>query len=886
MSAKIEGRRIYITGIVQGVGFRPFVYGLATRYELGGWVLNNSSGVEIEIAGPPKILDAFIIALRAELPPLAVIDSLRIEKIKSKIQNPKSKIFKIRHSQAQAGAFVPISPDICVCDDCLQELFDPADRRYRYPFINCTNCGPRFTIIRDIPYDRPLTTMADFTMCPTCQEEYKDPLNRRFHAQPNACPQCGPQVEFRWSSPPPVPPKGGGVHKSSPLQGELEGGESFVEQNSPNVENQSFQGDAAIQAARQVIAHGGIVAVKGLGGFHLACDAANDEALQTLRQRKGRVDKPFAVMALDIAAIERFAEVNPQEQHLLTSKERPVVLLKKKPNIPLSDLVAPGNQYIGVMLPYTPLHYLLFQLSINNYQLSINNYQLSINNYQLSINNYQLSINNYQLTINNQSKILVMTSGNFSEEPIVKDNAEALERLSPLADAFLLHNRDIHIHCDDSVVRVLAGRELPIRRSRGYAPFPVKLPFPVAQTLAVGGELKNAFCLTKENYAFISQHIGDMENLETLQAFEKSVAHFQAMFRVEPEIIACDMHPGYLSTKWAGEVTSGKLQVVSGKSPISNLQPFGISTLLDMPYAQDKSPISSQSKIQNPKSKIEVQHHHAHIAAVMAEHGLDGSKPVIGFSFDGTGYGPDGAIWGGELLLADYKTFTRAAHLKYIPLPGGNAAIKRPYRTALAHLWAAGATWNETLPPVVACSAVEQGIIKRQLETGLNTAPTSSMGRLFDAVASLAGVRQTVTYEGQAAIEFEALMDKSINDRYQFGIPLDASQSKNLPLEIDAGPVIRAVVADVQADVALPVISAKFHNAVAHLIWQLSMWLQEKEGLHQVALSGGVFQNATLLELTVARLKEKGFETLTHRLVPPNDGGLALGQAVVANFKR
>jgi hydrogenase maturation protein HypF len=429
-----------------------------------------------------------------------------------------------------------------------------------------------------------------------------------------------------------------------------------------------------------------------------------------------------------------------------------------------------------------------------------------------------------------------MTSGNYSDEPIVKDNDEALERLAPLADAFLLHNRDIHVHCDDSVMRLFEGHELPVRRSRGYAPFPVRLPFPAPPLLAVGGELKSTFCLTKDNYAFMSQHIGDMENLETLQAFAKAVAHFKALFRVEPEGIAGDMHPRYLSSRWA--------QV----------------------QAQDLA-------------FVPVQHHHAHIAAVMAENGLKEEEPVIGFSFDGTGYGLDGAIWGGEVLLATYRDFRRAAHLKYIPLPGGDAAVKRPYRIALAHLWAAGESWHEILPSVRAATSVEQKVIKRQLETGFNTVPTSSMGRLFDAVASLAGVRQTVTYEAQAAIELEALIAADIQEGYCFDLPAGD------PVEIDPAPVIRAVAADVRAGVVAPIISARFHHAVADLVLCLSLRLREKEGLGRVALSGGVFQNVTLLELTAERLRRANFEVLIHRLVPPNDGGLALGQAVVGAMK-
>jgi len=793
----LAGRRIQITGIVQGVGFRPFVYGLATGYGLHGWVLNDSAGVTIEAIGLPDTLEAFVADLQSKAPPLAVIDSLRVVPLPVDVSDGDlcSPVFRIRHSQAQAKQFVPISPDICICDDCLRELFNPADRRYRYPFINCTNCGPRFTIIRDTPYDRPTTTMAEFPMCEDCRAEYENPLDRRFHAQPNACHRCGPQVTFR---------RTGDDHTIA-------------------------AGDEAIRLARATLSAGGIVAVKGLGGFHLACDATNDAALSTLRERKGRVDKPFAVMALDVAAVEHVAHVNEQERTLLTSKARPILLLNKRYGSPLSDLVAPGNRYVGVMLPYTPLHYLLLAPE--------------------GFNPTELGGGA------NRSPILVMTSGNISEEPIVKDDDEALTRLSGLADAFLLHNRKIHVHCDDSVVRVFQGHELPIRRSRGYAPFPVKLPFSAKQVLAVGGELKNTFCLTNDHYAFLGQHIGDMENLETLRAFERSVAHFQSIFRIEPEIVACDMHPGYLSSKWTrGEVGPG------GRG----------------------------SPVQSPNSKVEVQHHHAHIAAVMAEHGLDGRRPVIGFAFDGTGYGPDGAIWGGELLLADYKSFTRLAHLKYVPLPGGDAAIRRPYRVALAHLWAANVPWDEKLPPVAACPPTERGVIRRQLERGLNTVPTSSMGRLFDAVAALAGVRQEITYEAQAAIEFEALAAGGIAEGYLFslrgGADLHNSET-GLQLEVDAGPVVRAVAADVLAGVPTELVSAKFHRGVADLILQLSVWVREQTGLNRVALSGGVFQNVRLLGMAVEMLRRQEFEVLTHWRVPPNDGGLALGQAVVAHCR-
>ena len=544
------------------------------------------------------------------------------------------------------------------------------------------------------------------------------------------------------------------------------------------------------------MAQGRILAVKGLGGFHLACDAAQDSALARLRERKGRVDKPFAVMARDVAQVRRVAHLSPQEEALLTGRERPILLLAKREPSPLSEGVAPGNRFLGVMLPYTPLHYLL-------------------------------------LTGDEAPPILVMTSGNYSDEPIVVGNQEARERLSGLADAFLLHDRPIHARCDDSVVRIFQGVELPVRRSRGYAPFPVKLPWDLPPILAVGGELKSTFCLTKGPFAFMSQHIGDMENLETLVAFGQAVAHFQHIFRAEPVALACDLHPGYLSSRWAQET--------AGERPL-----------------------------------IQVQHHHAHIAACMAEHGLEGAEPVIGFSFDGTGYGPDGAIWGGEVLVADYRGYRRLAHLAYVPLPGGDAGVKRPYRMALAHLWAAGLDWCEDLPPVAACPAVERRILAQQLARGVQTVPTSSMGRLFDGVAALLGVRQRITYEAQAAIELEARVAPEETGHYAFARAGDV---------FHAGPVFQAIVADLRAGVPVEVIAARFHNGVAALIQELARAIRAETGLSRVVLSGGVFQNVTLLERAVARLQAGGFQVLTHRKVPPNDGGLALGQAVVAAFQ-
>ncbi|GIK65304.1 MAG: carbamoyltransferase [Chloroflexota bacterium] len=746
--------RLTIQGIVQGVGFRPFVYGLAQQYHLAGHVGNNGEGVFIEIEGTPEDLAQFQSGLLNSLPPLARLDSVQVESIAPTNDHD----FVIVASQASDQLTALLPPDIAICEDCLRELLDPTNRRYHYPFINCTNCGPRFTIIQGIPYDRPKTTMADFEMCPDCAAEYHDPLNRRFHAQPNACPVCGPHLWFQTHS------------------GEV------------------IEGDDAITLTKQAFANDQIIAVKGIGGFHLACDARSDTALRILRERKGRVDKPFAIMVRDLEMARQLAEINPAEVELLESPQRPIVLLKKRQTSTLSELVAPGNQYVGVMLAYAPLHYLL----LDDYPL-------------------------------------VMTSGNFSGEPICKDNADALHSLTPLVDGFLLHNRPIHTACDDSVLRIHDQDELPIRRSRGYTPFPVKLPFDVATVLATGGELKNTFCLTHHRHAFLSQHIGDMENIETLNAFTASVEHFSTLYRLQPEAVICDLHPNYLTTTWSHEYASAN------------------SLLL-----------------------IQVQHHHAHIAAVLAEHGDTGQSPIIGVCLDGTGYGTDGAIWGGEFLLADYAHFERVAHLKYVPLAGGDAAVKKPYRVALAHLWSAGIEWEEWLPPVVACPTVEQRILARQFETSFNTVPTSSMGRLFDAVAALIGVRQIVSYEAQAAIELESMAtmtDKS----YSFVLEI----LPDTPIQLDASPVFRAIVDDLQQGVSQNLIAGKFHRGVADVILKICDLLRQKTGIHRVALSGGVFQNVLLLALTSQALTQSGFEVLVHRAVPPNDGGLALGQAII-----
>lgn len=739
-----------VQGVVQGVGFRPFIYSLASRHRLSGFVVNRSDGVLIEVEGSANALGKFQAELRSQLPPLARIDSLLLEQVPVLGDSG----FAIHESAAQTGHSTPISPDVATCPDCLKELFDPSDRRYLYPFINCTNCGPRYTIIRDIPYDRPFTTMAAFSMCPACAKEYQEPSNRRYHAQPNACPACGPRVRLH-----------------------------------PGKQT----GQAAIEAVREALASGLIVAIKGIGGFHLACEATNSEAVQLLRSRKGRGDKPFAVMARSLEHVKQYAEVSREEAALLTSRERPILLLRGKRSTSLSPSVAPGTDLLGFMLPYSPLHHLLVG-----------------------------------------DRPLVMTSGNLSDEPICRGNDEAIQRLSKLADLFLLHNREIHSPCDDSVIRVHEGHTLPLRRARGYAPMPVQLPWKSDEVLAVGGELKSTFCLTKGPYAYVSPHIGDMENIETQEAFEHTLAHLQSIFRCSPERVVCDLHPGYLSTQWA----------------MRHAEEVGVPLL-------------------------KVQHHHAHVASLMAEQGLDGSEPVIGVVFDGTGYGSDGAVWGGEILLADYSSFRRAARLGYVPLPGGDAFVKRPYRVALAHLHAAGLPWLGDLPCVSAASANELAVLARQMETGFHCVPSSSMGRLFDAVASLAGICHFASYEAQAAIELEMQAGSAPAERFEFAL------SGENEIVMDSSPVIRSVVTALRNASPPSAISAAFHAAVADCVTRVCARLKEETGISRVALTGGVFQNVLLLELTKARLLRAEFEVLTHRIVPPNDGGLALGQAAI-----
>ncbi len=765
-----RGAAIHISGIVQGVGFRPFVYNLAGRFQLTGWVRNTSAGVDIEVDGAQAALGSFIEALRDEAPPLSRIDEFNA----SYGDTYGFADFEILQSESIPEAFQPISPDVAICDDCLRELFDPHDRRYRYPFINCTNCGPRFTIIKDIPYDRPKTTMAHFEICPDCAREYTDPTDRRFHAQPVACPICGPRVwlELR---------KDGAFERSS-------------------------SDDNAIREARALLAQGRIVAVKGLGGFHLACDATRPESVRELRRRKLRVDKPFAIMMRDLETVEAHCVVDRTGRELLNSPARPILLLRRRPNSNIAREVAPWQDWIGVMLPYAPLHYLLLEKS------------------------------------SGFPEALVMTSGNISEEPIAIDNDEARGRLVSLADAFLMHDRDIHIRCDDSVVRVFEEGDTleishsktvyPIRRSRGYAPFPVKLPWQVPPLLAAGAELKNTFCITNRSYGFLSHHIGDLENYETLKSFEQGVEHFERLFRVKPQAIAYDLHPDYLATRYA----------------LKRGERDGLPT-------------------------IGVQHHHAHIAACMAEHGLDGSHPIIGVAFDGTGYGDDGAIWGGEFLVADYRSYQRALHLEYFPLPGGDAAIRQPARIALALLWSLGLEWDERLAPVAEFPAVDRANLVTQLERKINAPLTSSMGRLFDAAAALSGVRQKVNYEAQAAIEFEALSDETEQAAYPFEVNTTT---------IGVARGLAALTQDVLAGVPGQVVSARFHNGLAQMVLAASSKIGREYGIKEVVLSGGVWQNITLLGRTLSLLQKAGFQVYIHREVPANDGGLSLGQAAIA----
>jgi len=755
MPYEIVARKLNVNGIVQGVGFRPHIYQLARSHQVTGEIANTSSGVAIHVEGRIENIDRFCRNLSANLPPLAHITDIA--------QAPDTfrglVDFSILPSTAGLMRSTLISPDVSVCEDCLKELFDPADRRFRYPFINCTNCGPRYTIISDIPYDRCHTSMKHFAMCDRCQSEYDDPQNRRFHAQPNACPVCGPRAALHGSG-------GGRISCENPVE----------------------------QAARY-LKQGKILAIKGLGGFHLSVDARNTEAVARLRQRKNREEKPLAVMSLSLERILEYAHVAPEEKILLTSFRRPIVLLRKKEPCPLSVAVSPRNAYIGVMLPYTPLHYLLLDQGF---------------------------------------AALVMTSGNMSEEPIAIDNDDAFARLSGMADYFLIHDRQIYLRSDDSLVRHVAGADRMIRRSRGTVPVPVFLRRPLQPVLACGAELKNTVCLTAGNRAFLSQHLGDLENSATYDFFCMTIEHMKRILDITPQVLACDLHPDYLSTRYALE------------------------------------------QQQAGKDLVQVQHHHAHIASCMAENRIQGK--LIGLAFDGTGYGADGAIWGGEFLIADETGFDRAGHLAYVPLPGGAAAIREPWRMAASYLHTVfGENMrNLDLPLLREIDAKKLAFVQDMMVKGVNCPRTSSMGRLFDAIAAMIGIRYSVAYEGQAALELEMLADDGEREGYPFEW-LSEGGYQILP-----HPIIQGVVRDMEKRVSPAVISARFHRTVIDMAAALCRVIRQDSGLNRVALSGGVFQNALLLKGLIRELSADRFEVFSHTLVPANDGGISLGQAVCA----
>ncbi|MEI7814091.1 MAG: carbamoyltransferase HypF [Coriobacteriia bacterium] len=820
---------LHITGVVQGVGFRPFIYNLALAQGLSGWVLNASDGVYTVIEGDDATVEGFPQEIRDRAPSMAVVDGIIAEEVE-----PEGFIgFQIRESRAEEGAMTLVSPDTATCPDCLAELFSVQDRRYRYPFINCTNCGPRFTIIGDVPYDRPMTSMRDFPMCPECAAEYGDPGDRRFHAQPDACFVCGPRLYLNVgvgegaeggpllrqtsqlaSDPPPPPP--------SALAQEPNAGswEWFPEvetmpRGHRDRDSEAARSDAILAAAVEVLSAGKVLAIKGLGGFHLACDATDGGAVASLRARKRRWGKPLAIMVRDVESARSYCEVDAAEEELLSGAARPIVLLRKKTDapgssaslgLPLAAGVADGLAEIGVVLPYTPLHHLLLAAV---------------------------------------GRPLVMTSGNLSDEPIATDNAEALRRLAPIADAFLLHDRAILSRYDDSVVRVVSDRVELVRRSRGYAPFPITLPF-VTDTdiLAAGPEQKNTFTLLTGGYAFVSQHIGDMENAETLASYEATVALYERLFRITPEVVAFDLHPEYLSTKWA---------------------------------------------LGQPQPKVGVQHHHAHIVSVTAEHGI--SERVVGVAFDGTGYGADGHMWGGEVLLADWADYERFAHLAYTPMPGGSGAIRRPARMAIGTL----ATFGLLDHPGAAAlrsrlAPGEETTLLRMIERRVNSPLTSSMGRLFDSVAALVGIADDARYEGEAAILLEAAADSTARGSYQFGViepPSNGAPAEDsLPLVIDPTPVLAAILDDVAAEIPPGVISARFHRAVVACIVQLCLLGSERCNTKQVALAGGVFMNRLVLSGAVKELEAVGLVPLTHVRLPVNDGAVSFGQAIVAWAQR
>ncbi len=746
---------IDVSGIVQGVGFRPFAYRLARQCRLGGFITNTASGVSIEVEGPTEQVEEFLRRLFNEVPPLAKITQQNEQELELKGETE----FEIRSSRTGDAPRALISPDVATCDDCLREMMNPRDRRFRYPFINCTNCGPRFTIVRDIPYDRARTSMDKFKMCGACQTEYEDPASRRFHAQPNACWDCGPQLLLLTAD---------GKH---------------LDVAEP------------VREAAERLRQGQIVAVKGIGGFHLACDARNDTAVTQLRERKRRIEKPFAVMVANRTEADAFGEIGEVAERLLLERSRPIVLAPKRAESALAPSVAPGNRFVGLFLPYTPLHHLLFA--------------------------------------SGKFSALVMTSGNLSEEPIAIGNEEALDRLKGIADAFLVHDRDILRRCDDSVVRVVGRESQQLRRSRGFVPVPVQLEHEIEPILAVGGELKNTICVTRGSEAFLSQHVGDLENLESYGFFEETVKGMRQILEMQPKIIAHDLHPDYFSTRWA----------------------------LD----------------QNDAEHVPVQHHHAHIAACMAENHLAGQ--VIGIALDGTGYGADGAVWGGEILVAGYEGFERAGYFDYVPMPGGAAAIHEPWRMAVSHLSKHYPDVEKlNLKFVEEVDPRKRSVVLQMIRHAVHSPRTSSCGRLFDAVAAMTGLRSTVTYEAQAAIELEmAAHESSDLGAYPFDL-----MHENAMWKIGTKSLLQWLVDDIRKHCSIGDMSRRFHNGLAAVLVEVAQKVRKRTTLNRVCLSGGCFQNVLLLELLLAALREQEFEVYYHTEVPAGDGGISLGQAVIA----
>lgn len=751
---------IIIKGIVQGVGFRPFIHKLVQNYNLSGWVLNSNQGVEMDVEGKTEELNNFISDIKDKLPPLARIENIEV----NQLPLIGYKGFSIKKSiTKEENGFVLVSPDISICEDCLQELFDPRNQRFRYPFINCTNCGPRFTIIKDIPYDRGKTTMKVFEMCPQCQSEYENIEDRRYHAQPNACADCGPQVSLY--------------------------------QNKRKLESVD-----PIEKAVKLLKEGKIGAIKGLGGFYLACDATNNKAVAKLRRLKNREAKPFAIMSFNLEKIKKYCKLGKKEEEWLINRARPIVLLKKKEDSLISSSVAPRNNYLGVMLPYTPLHYLLLK---DNFTA------------------------------------LIMTSGNIADQPIIGDNQEALEKLDRTADFFLLYNRDIFNRCDDSVLKIINGDNMFFRRSRGYVPYPIILDFKLKEVLALGGELKNTISFSKENYVFLSQYLGDLKSVETLSFLKKSIASLKKMFRINPEIIACDLHPDYLSTQYAEEIGAKK----------------GLKV-------------------------VKVQHHHAHIVSCMVENNI--KEKVIGVAYDGTGYGDDGKIWGGEFLLCDLKEYLRVGHLKYCSLPGGDKAIMEPWRMTYSYLYSIYGPKAKTLDInfIQRMDYDKLSIIEKMIDKNINSPLTSSCGRLFDAISSLIGIRDEISYEGQAAMELESFCASGIKERYKFCI-----YKEGMEFIIDPQEIFIEIIKDLKEGIDKKIMAAKFHNTVAEFTLNLCGKIRENSGINKIALSGGVFQNKYLTEKVVSLLEDKGFKVYTQSKVPPNDGGISLGQAVVAGLR-